>query len=244
MGDFGPTMPFTLTSSGLPFVLLAGDVVVLRYYDPVGGLHTVPLTVVDPTMGTCSYTWVTQDLPAVGFYRGQINVVRTTDSSFPRSWPDDGTTIIWGVWTPFVAPTPAVPAQGSIVNYINGQGDDAPAGQPCSLASTGIFTAATASNVARATVIGITASLITSNNTGPLVVSGPVTLLTTDWDNVTGSSGGLVPNAPYYLLPTGFIISGITNTPNTTSGRYLTYVGYAFSSTTLIVAIQPAILVH
>jgi hypothetical protein len=62
---------------------------------------------------------------------------------------------------------------------------------------------------------------------------GPVTLPTATWDVVTGSVGGLTPGATYYVNSVG--AGTITTTPQPTT----TVVGYAISSTTMIV--QPSI---
>lgn len=72
--------------------------------------------------------------------------------------------------------------------------------------------------------------------TGDVVVqtSGPVTLTPDEWNNITGSPT-LVPGEVYYLSPAA---SALTDTRPSTSGQYVTVLGYAKNRTTLI--LQPS----
>lgn len=108
LGDSGPSMPVYLSATGgasldaayaAPFVLNAGtDTATLHYVDPAGVTHVVALAITNAAQGTCQYSWQSGDLPAVGVYRGQAKVARSGDSTFPRTFPDDGSNLIWNVY--------------------------------------------------------------------------------------------------------------------------------------------------
>lgn len=116
LGDLGPPLPIQLTDDGAPFVLQAGDVVVLRYLDPGCVEHEVPLVVLVAATGSCQAEWSAGDLPLTGYYRGLVVVERSSDPTFPRSFPDDGSRVIWpvnpavsGTVTPAPVPTTSTP---------------------------------------------------------------------------------------------------------------------------------------
>lgn len=62
---------------------------------------------------------------------------------------------------------------------------------------------------------------------GSILTGAVLTATTDEWDAITNSSGGLVPNATYFLHTTA---GRITSTPNL-SAAFLTRVGYALSAT-------------
>jgi hypothetical protein len=70
--------------------------------------------------------------------------------------------------------------------------------------------------------------------TGRLIAAGPLTLLTTEWDAVTGGVGGLAPGARYFVTPgpAGFLT---TLTPTAGLGDSQKPVGLALSTTTMAV---------
>ena len=72
------------------------------------------------------------------------------------------------------------------------------------------------------------------------VAAGPLTLSTNVWDARTGGSGGLVPNAIYWLSST---TRGHMTTVRPTTGQ-IVQIGVAFSKTTLNVQITPLIEDH
>jgi len=98
LGDLGPVMPLTLTDDGTAFTLDAvNDTVTLHYSDPSGVVRQIAVTIVDAPNGACQVAWVDGDLPLVGIYTGQVRVTRAGNTTFPRSFPNDGSFIYWTV---------------------------------------------------------------------------------------------------------------------------------------------------
>lgn len=64
--------------------------------------------------------------------------------------------------------------------------------------------------------------------------AGVLTLTTEEWDAITGQSGGLTRNAPYYL-GSGFNEGQLTTTAPSTSGTFVARAGVALSSTDLLI---------
>ena len=75
-------------------------------------------------------------------------------------------------------------------------------------------------------------------NTGKVQTDGVFTTTTLMWDAATGMVGGLVPQTTYYLSDAG----KITPYASTTSGNYVAPVGYALSSTSMRIELNPTIL--
>lgn len=99
IGDLGPEMPITLVDGGGPFVLdVDKHTVRLAYRDPDGDSHVVDMDIEDPTNGVVQRTWLPGDLPAVGLYRGLVQVTRDSDNTYPRTFPNDGTSVLWWVF--------------------------------------------------------------------------------------------------------------------------------------------------
>jgi hypothetical protein len=99
LGSLGPVFPLTLTENDGTFTLDAlNDTVLLRYTDPDDTVHEVTMTITTASAGEVEYTWVAGDLPTVGAYKGQVTVTRTGDATFPRTFPSDGSNIIWTVY--------------------------------------------------------------------------------------------------------------------------------------------------
>jgi hypothetical protein len=70
--------------------------------------------------------------------------------------------------------------------------------------------------------------------------AGPLTLTTEQWDaRVTGQSGGLTPNAIYYLSAAAN--GKLTKTPPS-SPDFVTPVGFALSATTMMIQIQTPVV--
>lgn len=121
-------------------------------------------------------------------------------------------------------------------------GDVAPvvAGMPVAQPTTSLRRAVAGSGAALATVIGIVVVGAAMTLPARALPQGVLTLPTAAWDAVTGGSGGLTPGARYYLDPS--TLGGITTTPPSTSGQYLVVLGSAISTTTMLVNIEPPIL--
>lgn len=75
---------------------------------------------------------------------------------------------------------------------------------------------------------------------GSVILNGPLTATTGQWDAITGDVGGLVFDAYYYLDPAA--AGKLTQTAPTTVGQFVVQVGRAFSSTDMMIDIQQSIL--
>jgi hypothetical protein len=97
---------------------------------------------------------------------------------------------------------------------------------------------ANAASAALSSVLGVV--VVGADPTLGLIVKseGILVLYTEQWDQVTGSSGGLVHGATYYL---DAIPGKITTTPPSAPGTSITAIGRALSSTVLVLHIQPYI---
>lgn len=100
------------------------------------------------------------------------------------------------------------------------------------------FKKAQANAAATKNVIGLVAKApsITNATTGPVQTNGVLTATTTQWDAVTGDTGGLVVNSIYFLDPA--TAGKLTKTAPTTVGQYVVIVGTAISTTELQINIQ------
>lgn len=109
----------------------------------------------------------------------------------------------------------------------------------------GTVLAATSSGIAKgranaagtSEVAGVVISASAEDEPGFARYSGPVTLTEDEWDAVAGTTGGLTPGARYYL--SAATAGKLTATPPSTEGQFVSPVGVAMSSTTLLV--QPAL---
>jgi hypothetical protein len=95
-GDLTPDMPLTLTTNDTPDDLTAASSIELRWLKPDGTLTTVTLTAVDLATGQVKRVWVTGDTDLVGTHYGQVVV--TIPTSLPKTYPNDGSEIIWNVY--------------------------------------------------------------------------------------------------------------------------------------------------
>ncbi len=91
-------------------------------------------------------------------------------------------------------------------------------------------------------VIGLVSSLsIASTASGTVATSGIQTATTAQWDIVTGQTGGLTPNATYYLSPT--TSGSLTTTSPSTTGTWSQPVGIALNSTKMRIQIGRSVKV-
>lgn len=107
-------------------------------------------------------------------------------------------------------------------------------GQPAYVvADTGLAALSRANAAGTANVVGVAVQAAAVNDPAYLRYSGPVTLGTALWDAIAGTEGGLTTNAFYYLssVSAGFL----TSTAPSTTGTFVTGVGIAISSETLLV---------
>jgi len=76
---------------------------------------------------------------------------------------------------------------------------------------------------------------VLSSASGIFQVDGILSLITGQWDAVTGATGGLTPGAVYFL--DDIDVARITKVAPTTTGHYIVRVGIAINSTDLKIAI-------
>jgi len=101
------------------------------------------------------------------------------------------------------------------------------------------FNLANANSYSTAVAIGIvTNTTVASAAQGNIAVSGVVTATTTQWDAVTGQSGGLTTGARYYLSNT---TAGALTTTAPTTG-VLAPIGIAISTTKMVLSIQRVVI--
>lgn len=81
---------------------------------------------------------------------------------------------------------------------------------------------------------------IAASAEGAILTSGILTATTGEWDAVAGTTGGLTPNAVYYLDPANG--GKITATAPSVAGQYVVKVGVAISTTELKLDIEPSVL--
>jgi len=102
-------------------------------------------------------------------------------------------------------------------------------GQPVYITSTDVDLAqANAQSTIRVAGLVYDTSVLTATP-ATVLVDGILTATTTQWDAVTGQSGGLTPGANYFLDPS--TPGKLTLTAPTTVGQFVVRVGYAISST-------------
>jgi hypothetical protein len=80
---------------------------------------------------------------------------------------------------------------------------------------------------------------IASGVAGNVQMDGIVEATTTQWDAVTGGTGGLTPGAIYFL--SAATAGRLTLAPPTTVGHYVARVGRAVSATKMDLAIEQPI---
>ena len=95
-GDLGPVFPVTLMEGSTPLVLLDTDIVYMNYTDPMNVFHSVNMDIMDLATGLVQRTLISGDLPTPGPYVGLVTVVRVGDTTFPRTFPSDGSKIL--IW--------------------------------------------------------------------------------------------------------------------------------------------------
>lgn len=122
----------------------------------------------------------------------------------------------------------------------NASGTTAVRGQPVISDGDGSFDLANRASVANAKVIGLLAQGSVGNGSdGTIQVDGMFEASTTQWDAVTGGSGGLVAETYYYL---GLTDGTLTSTPPSTAGEVYILVGIALNTILMRIVIGPQIL--
>lgn len=107
----------------------------------------------------------------------------------------------------------------------------------------GTFDKADASALAKsARAIGLVfqVSGIADGDAGPIVTQGPFPMTTAQWDVITGDVGGLVFNTEYYVDAT--TPGKLTSVAPVVAGQVVKPIGYAVSTTVLIINPWPSVL--
>jgi hypothetical protein len=100
VGDLEPDMEIDAVdyngSVGTAAVLTGATDVSLRWKKPDGTVITVPLVVIDLATGRLKRVWVAGDSDQEGVHFGQVVV--TLANGELRTYPNDGSQIIWWVY--------------------------------------------------------------------------------------------------------------------------------------------------
>lgn len=88
--------------------------------------------------------------------------------------------------------------------------------------------------------VGLCQAALTSGIAGNVQLNGVLSLTTSQWDAITGQSGGLTSGATYYLDPT--TAGMMTPTCPTAAGQYVCITGRALSTTDFQIKISEPIL--
>lgn len=122
----------------------------------------------------------------------------------------------------------------------NGGGSSVPIGTPVYVSAADTFLSARANASGTSKVHGLVFDASIANSaSGQVCTDGVLTATTTQWDAVTGQTGGLTAGADYFLDPA--TAGKLTTTPPSTVGQFNVYVGRAKSSTDMHLDIRFAI---
>lgn len=114
-------------------------------------------------------------------------------------------------------------------------------GAPVYIFATGSVKKAQANAMGTSRIMGLVYDVTISNGAiGNICTDGPVTATTTQWDAVTGQTGGLTPGSAYYL--DAATVGKITATPPSAAGQTVVNLGIALSTTVFDVTVTPPYL--
>jgi hypothetical protein len=125
----------------------------------------------------------------------------------------------------------------SNITYVNVTNSDMVFGQPIYGVTQLTADLANAGSNAKKNVVGLVSdlSINSQNGSGKVKTSGELIGTHEQWAVVTGATGGLVPNANYFLD----IISGrLTLSPPTEEGQAICLLGRALSTTSFLIRIE------
>jgi hypothetical protein len=127
------------------------------------------------------------------------------------------------------------------ITVSNGSGTTIPAGAAVYISSSNTVSLALANSFTTSGVIGLAVKTVAAGALEVITTTvGTLMLATSVWDQVTGQIGGLTPNGLYFLNPS--TPGHITAVPTTAPGQCNVLIGRALSSTTMLVEIEPPIL--
>jgi hypothetical protein len=133
----------------------------------------------------------------------------------------------------------AVSSEVDVIPLTNGAGTTQPICTPfyISAANTGLPARANASGTAGA--IGLLRADVSAGQGGFAQTDGLLTATTSQWDAVTGQTGGLTPGTVYFLSSS--TAGRITSTAPIAQGEFVVRMGRAISTTALEISIEPPI---
>lgn len=130
------------------------------------------------------------------------------------------------------------PSTGSNITATNGEASAIAVGKAVYISSGDTVKLANANAAATKNVVGLVFDTsINSAASGSVAVAGSVVATTTQWDAVTGQSGGLTPGAKYYL--SNATAGNLTTTAPTTG--FVAPIGLALSTTKMVMNIGPTV---
>lgn len=97
----------------------------------------------------------------------------------------------------------------------------------------GTFKKAQANSTTTADAFGLAVTTIANSAAGMIRRFGPMTMLTTDWDAITGDSGGLTAGSKYWVSDA--TAGNLTKTNPAATGKQEKLMGLALSTTTLFI---------
>jgi hypothetical protein len=135
----------------------------------------------------------------------------------------------------------AVASEAGVITMTNANAGPVVIGTPVYVPVAGSVDKAKADASGTVQVMGLVASTsIAAGSPGTVQCDAALSAITTQWDAVTGQTGGLTAGSVYYLDPA--TPGKLTVTAPTTAGQYVVRVGLALSTTELDIGINPPIL--
>lgn len=129
---------------------------------------------------------------------------------------------------------------GNIISRQNGSGATITRGTPVRAQSATDFRRALATSVDNAEVVGFCVTVSAANGANFLCqTDGVVEATTSEWDAVTGGSGGLTAGSDYFLSVSP---GQMSTTPPSSDGQVVVKLGRALSTTELRIDIGTAVL--
>lgn len=130
------------------------------------------------------------------------------------------------------------PGNGNSYNPTCGEGF--PRGTPVTPSDDGVVSKARANSADTSLVSGLAAVTGVEGQSALVQFGGVLTLEASEWDVVTGDSGGLTTNSAYYLS-SGSPAGQLTTTRPTAGGTFATPVGIALSPTDMLLQLGVAV---
>ncbi len=223
-------------SSMLPSIRSALEAAGVGFNDigPVRSVgEAIEMAVFEPRAVVDVMLWLVAQVSETGGTIDQVTVEVVSDRS-------DGTFLIDGSGVTTVSTAPEVTMATEILT--NADSVDVPPGTPVYISSGSHFMRGKADASSTAKLIGLVvepAGIVAGLFGLVGIDDGVLQLSTTQWDLVTGQTGGLTPGASYWL--SAATAGKLTITAPAAPGQFDTFVGTAISTTKLDVAIEQPI---